>query len=87
MRVMRQECFRPIGPAELELVRQSGYRRWPPRLLGQPFFYPVTNEDYARVKKSFMDRYPVRTVGGERHRVVDSGLGGGRVERQPDRPH
>lgn len=45
---MLQECFRPVGPAELELVRQSGYRRWPPRLLGQPFFYPVTNEEYAR---------------------------------------
>jgi hypothetical protein len=44
---MHQECFRPCGPAELELVRQSGFRRWPPRLLGQPFFYPVTNLEYA----------------------------------------
>ena len=40
--------FRPIGPEELELVRKSGYKQWPPRLAGQPIFYPVTNETYAR---------------------------------------
>jgi hypothetical protein len=39
--------YRPAGPEELELVRGSGYRRWPPRLPGQPIFYPVTNEEYA----------------------------------------
>jgi hypothetical protein len=39
--------YRPTGPEELELVRQSGFRRWPPRLPGQPIFYPVTNEQYA----------------------------------------
>lgn len=39
--------YRPTGPEELELVKQSGYREWPPRLTGQPIFYPVTNEDYA----------------------------------------
>lgn len=39
--------YRPTGPAELALVRGSGYRRWPPRLPDQPIFYPVTNEDYA----------------------------------------
>ena len=39
--------YRPTGPEELELVRQSGYRRWPPRLPEQPIFYPVTNERYA----------------------------------------
>ncbi len=40
--------YRPTGPAELELVRQSGFKRWPPRLPEQPIFYPVTNEAYAR---------------------------------------
>ncbi len=40
--------YRPVGPEELALVRDSGYRRWPPRLPGQPIFYPVTNERYAR---------------------------------------
>lgn len=39
--------YRPTGPAELELVRQTDFRRWPPRLPEQPFFYPVTNEQYA----------------------------------------
>ena len=39
--------YRPTGPKELELVKQSGFRRWPPRLPEQPIFYPVLNEDYA----------------------------------------
>jgi len=39
--------YRPTGPEELELVKQSGYLRWPPRLPEQPIFYPVTNELYA----------------------------------------
>lgn len=39
--------YRPTGPEELELVKQSGYKRWPPRLPEQPIFYPVTNEEYA----------------------------------------
>ena len=40
--------FRPTGPKELDLVAASGFRRWPPRLAGQPIFYPVTNEAYAK---------------------------------------
>ena len=40
--------YRPTGPRELELVRESGFKRWPPRLPEQPIFYPVTNEAYAR---------------------------------------
>ena len=39
--------WRPTGPKELELVEQSGWRAWPPRLHDQPIFYPVLNEDYA----------------------------------------
>ena len=39
--------FRPTGPKELALVAGTGYRRWPPRLPGQPIFYPVTNQRYA----------------------------------------
>ena len=39
--------FRPTGKVELALVRDSGFRRWPPRLPGQPIFYPVANFDYA----------------------------------------
>ena len=40
-------CFRPVGQAELDRVRASGFKRWPPRLPEQPIFYPVTNERYA----------------------------------------
>ncbi|QIR40150.1 hypothetical protein HCG51_27860 [Tolypothrix sp. PCC 7910] len=40
--------YRPTGPKELELVKQSGYTKWPPRLPEQPIFYPVTNEQYAQ---------------------------------------
>jgi hypothetical protein len=39
--------FRPVGPKELELIRQSGFRAFPPRLPEQPIFYPVLNQEYA----------------------------------------
>lgn len=39
--------YRPTGPEELELVKASGFKKWPPRLPEQPIFYPVTNEQYA----------------------------------------
>jgi|KBSMisStandDraft_5_1062788.scaffolds.fasta_scaffold238754_2 hypothetical protein len=77
--------WRPTGPEELALVEASGWREWPPRLPGQPIFYPVLNEQYAtliardwnvrqsgagyvtrfRVRRSFLDRYEVRQVGGQ----------------------
>jgi hypothetical protein len=63
--------WRPTGPEEIELVRGSGSRRWPPRLPEQPIFYPDLNEDYAtrtardwNVKASgagFVTRFAVRT--------------------------
>lgn len=39
--------WRPVGPRELELIRDSGMRAFPPRLPDQPIFYPVLSEDYA----------------------------------------
>ena len=39
--------FRPVGQREYELIQATEYRRFPPRLSEQPFFYPVTNETYA----------------------------------------
>ena len=39
--------WRPVGPKELELIRQTGMRAFPPRLPEQPIFYPVLTEDYA----------------------------------------
>lgn len=39
--------FRPTGHKEMELIRDSGWTRFPPRLPEQPIFYPVINEAYA----------------------------------------
>lgn len=39
--------WRPVGPAELALIEESGMTAFPPRLPDQPIFYPVTTEDYA----------------------------------------
>jgi hypothetical protein len=75
--------YRPTGPQELELVKQSGFKRWPPRLLGQPIFYPVTNEQYAteiatkwNVKDNgggFVTRFQVRKFFIERYETPQVG--------------
>ena len=39
--------WRPVGPLELELIRKTDMRAFPPRLPEQPIFYPVLSEDYA----------------------------------------
>jgi hypothetical protein len=38
---------RPVGEPELELIKQSGWTAFPPRLAHQPIFYPVLSEEYA----------------------------------------
>ncbi len=53
--------YRPTGPEELRLVAKSGWKKWPPRLPGQPIFYPVTNEQYAR---EITQRWNVPDKGG-----------------------
>ena len=74
--------WRPTGPEELDLVKATGFRRWPPRLPDQPIFYPVLNQDYAtriardwNVKASgvgYVTRFDVRKTfldGYEVHQV------------------
>ena len=39
--------YRPVGQTELELIKESGWKKFPPRLPEQPIFYPVMNEEYA----------------------------------------
>lgn len=39
--------YRPVGQAELDLIRAAEMRAFPPRLSWQPIFYPVLNEAYA----------------------------------------
>lgn len=75
--------FRPVGPEELKLIEKSGWREFPPRLPGQPIFYPVTNEAYAaqiakdwNVKESgagFVTRFNVRAEYLSRYRVEKVG--------------
>ena len=75
--------FRPVGPKELELIERSGWREFPPRLPGQPIFYPVTNEAYAaqiakdwNVKESgagFVMKFNVRAEYLSRYRVEKVG--------------
>src|SRR5580704_14445594 len=79
--------WRPIGSAELELIKEAQMRRFPPRLPHQPLFYPVLSREYAtkiarewnakregygfvtrfQVRKSFLDHYDVKEVGGHEH--------------------
>jgi hypothetical protein len=39
--------FRPVNPAELDLIIDTGWVKFPPILEGQPIFYPVLNKAYA----------------------------------------
>jgi len=39
--------YRPVGPVERQLIEESGWLKFPPRLPEQPIFYPVMNEEYA----------------------------------------
>lgn len=48
LRIMQTTLlYRPVGQREYELIAESGFNRFPPRLPDQPFFYPVTSEEYA----------------------------------------
>ena len=63
--------YRPVGARELELIEQSGWKKFPPRLAEQPIFYPVMNEEYAiqiardwnvpAYGSGFVTRFKVRT--------------------------
>lgn len=39
--------YRPVGQKEYELIQQSNFKKFPPRLPEQPIFYPVLNQKYA----------------------------------------
>ena len=58
--VATRTLFRPVGPAELELIAASGWKAFPPRLPEQPIFYPVLNEHYAA---QIAERWNVRESG------------------------
>jgi len=57
--------FRPVGQGELALIRDSGFRQFPPRLPAQPFFYPVLNEEYAaQIARLEYIKMPLRELSG-----------------------
>jgi hypothetical protein len=75
--------YRPVGPKELALIRESGFRAFPPRLPEQPIFYPVLTEEYAvkiardwNVKASgagYVTRFSVRRSFLSRYEVQNAG--------------
>ncbi|BBE74687.1 ADP-ribosylation/crystallin J1 [Oharaeibacter diazotrophicus] len=75
--------WRPVGPAELELIRDGGMLSFPPRLPDQPIFYPVLSEDYAiRIARDwnvpqsgagFVTRFEVRRDFLDRYDVQEAG--------------
>jgi hypothetical protein len=75
--------YRPTGPKELELVKATGFARWPPRLPDQPIFYPVTNQRYAaeiaekwnvpESGRGYVTRFEVRASFMERYEVQTVG--------------
>lgn len=77
--------YRPVGQQELDLIRESGYRAFPPRLSEQPIFYPVLNEGYAvqiardwnakynSPKRGYVTRFSVATAFLSRYPVQVAG--------------
>ena len=56
--------YRPVGQKELDLIRESGYTEFPPRLPEQPIFYPVLTEEYAtKIARDWNTRYNSDGVG------------------------
>ena len=75
--------WRPVGPAELDLIRASQMRAFPPRLPEQPIFYPVLSEDCAtRIARDwnapahgagFVTRFRVRKDFLDRYQIREAG--------------
>lgn len=56
--------YRPVGQKELDLIRESDYEAFPPRLPEQPIFYPVLNEEYAtKIARDWNAKYNRPKVG------------------------
>jgi hypothetical protein len=75
--------WRPVGPTELELIKQSQMRAFPPRRPDQPILYPVLSEEYA-VKiardwnvpasgRGFVTRFRVRKQFLDHYEVREAG--------------
>ena len=81
--------YRPVGPKEMQLIADSGYTAFPPRLPEQPIFYPVLNEEYAvQITRNwnapskgvgYVTRFQVRTEFLRRYEVQTVG---GRIHQE-----
>jgi hypothetical protein len=75
--------YRPVNQAELDLIKQSNWTKFPPRLPEQPIFYPVLNEAYAiQIAKEwnvpaygvgYVTRFAVRTNYMKKYKVENVG--------------
>jgi len=51
---------RPVGQKEYDLIKKSGWKKFPPRLPFQPIFYPVVEESYAtQIAKDWNTKDPI----------------------------
>ncbi|HZH35551.1 MAG TPA: hypothetical protein VEX64_11970 [Pyrinomonadaceae bacterium] len=56
--------YRPVGQKELDLISESGFTKFPPRLPEQPIFYPVCNQKYAeQIAKDWNAKHNADKVG------------------------
>jgi hypothetical protein len=56
--------YRPVGQEELNLIQESGYRAFPPRLPEQPIFYPVLSQEYAtQIARDWNTKYNASKCG------------------------
>lgn len=53
--------YRPVGEKEMRLILESNFKKFPPRLVWQPIFYPVLDEDYA---SEIADKWNTRDEAG-----------------------
>ena len=56
--------YRPVGKSELDLIEESNFTKFPPRLPDQPIFYPVCNEEYAtKIARDWNAKYNTDKLG------------------------
>jgi hypothetical protein len=56
--------YRPVGQKELDLIRASDFKDFPPRLPEQSIFYPVLNEEYAtQIARDWNAKYNEDKIG------------------------
>ena len=89
MNIETVTLWRPVGPDELQLIKDAGMRAFPPRLPEQPIFYPVLTEDYAiKIARDwnapasgvgFVTRFEVRREFIDKYQVQ---LAGGRAHSE-----